>query len=90
MVTDSTSLVWDSDDSSGNAAIGSSNHMTFVTDEVGGFTILLSSYNSSLITSTATAVSSSNTSLTCSDGILGSNISATINIYIKPVDPQSK
>uniref|UniRef100_A0A1X7SH09 Ig-like domain-containing protein n=1 Tax=Amphimedon queenslandica TaxID=400682 RepID=A0A1X7SH09_AMPQE len=85
MVINSSSLLWEPGDSSGNALISGFNYMTFVSDEVGGFTILLSSFNSSLISSTATAVSSSNTSLTCSDN--DGNIE-TIEIYIKPVDPQ--
>uniref|UniRef100_A0A1X7ST48 Ig-like domain-containing protein n=1 Tax=Amphimedon queenslandica TaxID=400682 RepID=A0A1X7ST48_AMPQE len=52
---------------------------------LGDFSLMLLNINESSISSTATAVSSSNTSLTCSDN--DGNIE-TIDIYIKPVDPQ--
>ncbi|XP_019854370.1 PREDICTED: uncharacterized protein LOC109583454 [Amphimedon queenslandica] len=52
---------------------------------LGDFSLMLLNINESSISSTATAVSSSNTSLTCSDN--DGNIE-TIDIIIKPVDPQ--
>ena len=52
----------------------------------GGFELELLSFNGSYIISTATGVSSTNTSLKCDS----SGTSDTINVFIKPVVPQSK
>ena len=79
----SNSLSWNMTGSNGNSVISDS----FQTAELGDFRLMLLNISGSSISSTATTVSSSTTSLTCSDS---SSNSATINVYIKPVDPQSK
>ncbi|XP_019861784.1 PREDICTED: uncharacterized protein LOC109590306 [Amphimedon queenslandica] len=83
-VTGSNSLSWNMTGSTESPAISE----MFQTDTLGGFSLMFLSIDGSVISSTATAVTSSNTSITCRDGTPGSSISATIDIIIKPVDPQ--